>query len=82
MYVWYMYPVYIAGLPRWLSVKNLPTVQEITYNAGDQGSVPGPGRSPGEGNGNTFQYSSLGKPMGRRGLAAYSSRGCKESDMT
>ena len=29
------------------------------YQAGDMGSIPGSGRSPGEGNGNSFQYSSL-----------------------
>ena len=28
-------------------------------NVGDQGSIPGSGRSPGEGNGNPFQYSCL-----------------------
>ena len=33
------------------------------YNAGDWGSLPGLGRSPGEGNGNPLQYSSLGKPL-------------------
>ena len=27
------------------------------YNAGDSGSIPGLGRSPGEGNGNPLQYS-------------------------
>ena len=27
------------------------------HNAGDLGSIPGSGRSPGEGNGNPFQYS-------------------------
>jgi len=32
-------------------VKNLPAMKEITYN-GDQGSISGSGRSPGEGNGN------------------------------
>ena len=31
--------------------------KESTCNAGDAGSVPGSGRSPGEGNGNTVQYS-------------------------
>ena len=30
------------------------------YNAGDPGSIPELGRSPGEGNGNLFQYSCLG----------------------
>ena len=29
-------------------VKNLPTVQESTYNAGDLDTIPGLGRSPGE----------------------------------
>ena len=33
------------------------------YNAGDLGSIPGSGRSPGEGNGNPLQYSSLENPM-------------------
>ena len=34
------------------------------------GSIPGSGRSPGEGNGNPFQYSCLGKPMDRRAWRA------------
>ena len=34
-------------------------------NAGDVGSIPGSGRSPGEGNGNPLQYSCLGNPMDR-----------------
>ena len=35
------------------------------YNAGDLGSSPGLGRSPGEGNGNPFQYYCLENPMDR-----------------
>ena len=35
------------------------------YNAGDPGSIPGSGRSPGEGNGNPLQYSCLKTFMGR-----------------
>ena len=46
-------------LPRWLSGK------ESTCQAGDVGSIPGLGRSPGEGNGNPVQYSCLGSPMDR-----------------
>ena len=38
-------------LPQWLSGK------ESFCNAGDMGSIPGSGRSPGEGNGNLLQYS-------------------------
>ena len=33
------------------------------YNAGDQGLIPGSGRSPGEGNGNPLQYSCLENSM-------------------
>ena len=40
-------------------VKNLPA------NAGDTGSIPGSGRSSGEGNGNPLQYFCLGNPMDR-----------------
>ena len=35
------------------------------YNAGDPDSIPGLGRSPGEGNGNPLQYSCLENPMDR-----------------
>ena len=48
--------------PWWLSRK------ESSCNAGgtgDTGSIPGEGRSPGEGNGNPLQYSCLGNPMDR-----------------
>ena len=51
------------------------------YNEGDQGSVPGSGRSPGESNGNPLQYSSLENPMD--GGAWWASPwGHKESDTT
>ena len=39
--------------------------KESAYNAGDLGSIPGLGRSPGEGNGNSLQYSCLENPMDR-----------------
>ena len=35
------------------------------YNVGDPSSIPGVGRSPEEGNGNTLQYSSLENPIDR-----------------
>ena len=42
-----------------------PLLQESACNAGDLGSIPGSGRSPGEGNGNPLQYSCLENPMDR-----------------
>ena len=41
------------------TVKNLSIMQET------RGSIPGLGRSPGEGNGNPLQYSCLGNPTNR-----------------
>ena len=38
-------------------------VKASAWNAGDPGSIPGLGRSPGEGNGNPLQYSCLENPM-------------------
>ena len=49
----------IVRLPRWLGGK------ESACQVGDTDSVPGSGRSPGEGNGNPLQYSCLGNPMDR-----------------
>ena len=43
-------------------VKNLPASAE---DAGDVGSIPGSGRSPGVGNGNPLQYSFLKNSMDR-----------------
>ena len=39
--------------------------KESACNAGDLGSIPVSGRSPGEGNGNQLQYSCLENPMDR-----------------
>ena len=52
-------------------VKNLPA------NAGDMGLIPGFGRSPGEGNGNSTE-----KAHGQRSLAGYSPWVTKELDMS
>ena len=38
-------------------------VKASAYITGDLGSIPGSGRSPGEGNGNALQYSCLENPM-------------------
>ena len=55
--------------------------KESASNAGDTDSIPGFGRSPGEGHGNTLQYSCLENPMDKRSLAGYSPQGRKELDM-
>ena len=39
--------------------------KELVCGAGDSGSIPGLGRSPGEGNGNPLQYSCLENSMDR-----------------
>ena len=58
-------------------------VKTSAYNARDPGSVPGLGRSSGEGNVNPLQDSCLENPMnGWRSLVGYSPWGRKESDMT
>ena len=50
------------GFPGGSAVKNPP---ENAGNAGDTHSIPGSGRSPGEGNGNPLQYPCLGNPRER-----------------
>ena len=50
---------YGKGFGWWLSGK------ESATNAADGGLIPVSGRSPGEGNGNSLQYSGLGNPMDR-----------------
>ena len=51
---------YITDISKWASL-----LAQSAFNAGDTGSIPGWGRSPGEGNGNPLQYSCLENPMGR-----------------
>ena len=56
--------------------------KESACIAKDLGSIPGSGRSPGEGNGNPLQLFLPGESHGQRSLAGYSPWGHKESDMT
>ena len=63
------------GFPSGARVKN-------PVNAGDVGSIPGLGRSPGEGNGYPLQCSCLGDPMDRGALQATVHGATKVSNMT
>ena len=68
----------MEGFPGGSVVKNLPA------NAGDVrdlGSIPGSGKSPGEGNGNPLRYSCLGNPM-ERGTWQATIHGVVQSDTT
>ena len=57
--------------------------KESACKEGDLGSIPELGRYPGEGHGNSLQYSCLENPHGQRSLADHiQSMGHKESDTT
>ena len=62
------------GFPGGTVAENLPA------SAGDVGSIPGSGRSPGEGNGSPLHI--LPWQISQRNLAGYGPWGYKESDMT
>ena len=47
-------------------------VKNLLANSKDSGSIPGSGRSPGEGNSNPFQYFWLAHPMDRGAVSVYS----------
>ena len=56
--------------------------RESACSAGDLGSIPGLGRSPGGGHDNPLQYSGLESLHGQRSLVGYQSMGSQSSDMT
>ena len=70
MYIHMSIHIHILGFLGDLVIKNLPA------NAGDTGLIPGSGRSPGEGHGNTPVFLP-GKCHGQRSLAGYSPWGSK-----
>ena len=59
----------------------LPSAQLVACNAGDPDLIPGSGRSPGEGNGNTLQYCCLKNPMTEES-SRLQSMGSQKPDMT
>ena len=65
----------ICPIPQWLSGK------EFTRSEGDVGSIPGSGRSSGEGHGHPLQYSCQKDPMDRGAWWA-AVHGVTELDMT
>ena len=64
-----------------LSHQASPDGKESACSAGDLGSIPGSGKSLGEGHGNPFQYSFLENPMDRRAWQAVVPR-VAQSDRT
>ena len=60
----------------------ISVVNNLSANAEDVGLIPGPGRSPGEGNGNPLQYSCLGNPVDRGAWQATGHGVAKELDTT
>ena len=56
--------------------------KESACNSRDTGLISGSGRSPGEGNGNSLQFSCLGNHMDRTAWQATVHGVTKESDMT
>ena len=69
-------PQEIQDFPGGSVVKNSPAI------AGNTGSIPGLERSPGERNGNPFQYSCLWNPMDREAWRATVHGVTKELDTT
>ena len=63
----------VVGFPGDSVVKNLPSSADVSL-------IPGLGRSPGEENGNSLQYSCLGNPMDRGVWQAAVHRDAKELD--
>ena len=58
--------MYVKGLLlRLMGCRGGPVVKNLPASAGDVGSIPRWGRSPGEGNGNPLQYSCLENAMDR-----------------
>ena len=64
------FPLKLIAITLFLGFPGGSEVKVSASNAGDLGSIPGSGRSPGEGNGNPLQYSCLENPMDRKAWQA------------
>ena len=65
LFIYWLDEVYIRSLPTLLDCPCSSVSTESISNAGDPGSIPGSGRSPGGGNGTPLQCSHLENPMDR-----------------
>ena len=72
----------LEDISTWQKITGGSGGKASTCNTGDWGSIPGSGRSPGEGNGNPLQYPCLENSMDQRSLVVYSPWGHKELDTT
>ena len=68
--------------PVFLGILGGSVGKESAYNLGDQGMIPGLGRSHGGGHGSPLYYSCLENPCGQRNMAGYHPWGHKKLDMT
>ena len=85
IYEWAPFQQCILKSNLFLSPTNFPHIsvgKKSACSAGDLCSIPASGRSPGEGNGNPLQYSSLKKSHGQRSLVGCRLWDCKELGMT
>jgi len=74
----YQSVIWALGFPDSSVVKNLPASAGATI---DMGLIPGSGRSPGERNGYSLQYSFLGNSMDRKAWLATAQGGSQKSWM-
>ena len=84
-WVWYICIVEISSAIYIREFGGFPgcsVVKNPAANAGDTGSIPGLGRSPGGGNSNLLQYSCLGNPTNRGAWQAIVYGVAKKSDTT
>ena len=70
---------YLPCISTYEGVPGSSAGKESTCSAGDLGSIPELGRSPGEGNGYPLQYSCLENPCGQRSMGGVQSMGSQRS---